>query len=291
MDLAERISTRLDTLSPMLQKAGRYVLEHPDEVATRSLRTVARQLGMSPPTFSRLATVLGLDGYDALREMCRTQLKRQEHNYASKARAMQDNTALENAGSAFIAQQARASIANINNLLASIDLGQIEKAAERLGSARKVILVGEMSSRPFVDYMAYVASMGFDNWNVLGSGPVSDANLMYDLGYDDTVLVLSKAPYAAKSIKAAQQLRRRGAYVIGITDGIGSPLCQFCNSSFFVSTETPQFFTSHTATLVLLETLVGLVVAKGGDPVRNRIAEIEAMRFTEEEYYPRPKTK
>ena len=55
MDLAERISTQIDTLSPKLQIAGRFVLEHPEEVATRSLRHVARQVGMSAPTFSRHA--------------------------------------------------------------------------------------------------------------------------------------------------------------------------------------------------------------------------------------------
>lgn len=289
MDLAERISTQIDTLSPKLQMAGRFVLEHPEEVATRSLRHVARQVGMSAPTFSRLANALGFDGYDALRDLCRSHLKRQEHQFAAKARALQSNATLEDAGSGFIVQQAKASIMNINHLLASIDLGQIEQAAGRLGAARKVILVGSMSSRPFIDYLAYMASMGLDNWHVLGDGTNSDARLTYDVAENDTALVVSNAPYAASSIIAAEHLRNRGAHVIGITDKIGSPLCQFCNSTFFLSTETPQFFTSHAATLVLLETLIGIVVSKGGEAVSNRIASIEAASFAVGEYYPKPK--
>lgn len=288
MDLAERISTRLDTLSPMLQRAGRFVLEHPEEIATRSLRNVARQVGMSAPTFSRLADVLGYESYDDLREVCRSHLKRQEHQFAAKARALQDNTTLEEIGGAFIVQQAKSSIANINSLLTTVDLGQIERAGEQLGSARKVFLVGSMSSRPFVDYLAYVASMGFDNWQVFGDRPGSDAGVLCDVDQNDTALVISNAPYAAESITSAQKLRRRDAYVIGITDNFSSPLCQFCNTVFFVSTETPQFFTSHTATLVLLESLIGLVVAKGGEPVRKRIAKIEAANFAEGEYYQLP---
>lgn len=286
MDIAERISTRLDSLSPKLRRAGQFVLEHPEEIATRSLRNVAQQLGMSAPTFSRLADALGYDSYFDLREMCRAQLKRQEHQFAAKARALQDTTTPGDSSCAFIVQQAKSSIANINNLLTSVDLGQIEQAAERLGAARKVVLVGSMSSRPFIDYIAYVASMGFDNWHILGDGPGAEAKLLYDVAPTDAALVISKAPYAARSLKSAKQLRDRGVHVIGITDDIGSPLCRFCNSLFFVSTETPQFFTSHTATLVLLETLIGLVVAKGGDAVRKRIAMIEAINFAEEEYYP-----
>ena len=275
-------------MSPKLQRAGRFVLEHPDEVATRSLRNVARQLDMSAPTFSRLAEVLGYDGYDDLREVCRSHLKKQEHQFAAKARALQDNTTIEDAGSAFIVQQAKSSIANIKNLLASVDLGQIEQAADRLGSARRVILVGAMSSRPFIEYLAYVASMGFENWHVLGDGPGTEAGIVYDVASNDTALIISKAPYATRSIKAARQLRERGAHVIGITDSIDSPLCQHCSSVFLVSTETPQFFTSHAATLVLLETLIGLIVGKSGEPVRDRIANIEAVNFAEGEYHPRP---
>lgn len=286
MDLIERISSKLDSLSPKLQQAGRFVLEYPEEVATRSLRNVARQMDMSAPTFSRLADVLGYDGYDELREECRSQLKKQEHQFAAKARALQENTTIEDAGSAFIVQQAKASIANINNLLASVDLGQIEQAADRLVSARRVFLIGAMSSQPFIEYLAYVASMGFDNWHVLGGGQGAAAGMLHDVGVIDTALVISKAPYATSSIHKARQLRGRGAHVIGITDSIDSPLCQYCSSVFFVSTDTPQFFTSHVATLVLLEALVGLVVGKGGKPVRDRIAGIEAVNFAEGEYHP-----
>jgi DNA-binding MurR/RpiR family transcriptional regulator len=289
LDLAERLSIKLDTLSPKLQRAGRFALEHPEEIATRSLRNVAKQVGVSAPTFSRLADVLGCESYDDLREMCRSHLRKQEHQFAAKARALQDTTGLENAGSAFIVQQAKASIANINSLLTQIDLAQVEHAAERLGQARKVVLVGTMSSRPFIDYLAYVASMGFDNWHVLGSGPGSDTGLLYDVGRLDAALVLSNAPYASASVQAARRLHGSGAHVIGLTDTLGSPLCQFCNSVFFVSTESPQFFTSHTATLVLLESLIGLVVGRGGKRVRERIARIEAANFAEGEYHqPRP---
>ena len=144
-----------------------------------------------------------------------------------------------------------------------------------------------MSSRPFIDYLGYMASMAFDNWHILGDGPNSDAGLIYDVTENDTALIISKAPYAASSIKAAKHLRDRGAYVIGITDGISSPLCQYCNSTFFIATETPQFFTSHAATLVLLETLIGIVVGKGGEAVSNRIANIEATSLAVGEYYPK----
>ena len=67
MSLNERVLSRLSLLSPKLQRAALYVVEHPEEVATRSLRQVARANEMSAPTFSRLAHVLEFDSFDELR--------------------------------------------------------------------------------------------------------------------------------------------------------------------------------------------------------------------------------
>ncbi len=285
MHLRERVLPRLASLSPKLQKAALYVIEKPEEVATRSLRQVARDTDMSAPTFSRLAEVLGFDTYDDLREACLSQMKLHEQSYAAKAQALQNSADKKGTGGAFIVHQARSTISNINHFVNTVDPVQIEAAAQTLASARKVILVGMMSSRPFADYLAYVASLAFDSWQVYGGTAGSDAALLSDVGKDDVALIISKAPYAARAILAAAHLKQVGAHVIGITDTPSSPLCQHTNSVFLVPTDTPQFFTSHAATLVLLETLVGLVVKASGDPVGERVARIEAQCREMGEYY------
>ncbi|MEO3414542.1 MurR/RpiR family transcriptional regulator [Roseovarius sp. CAU 1744] len=276
MRLRDIVAPKLASLSPKLQQAALYVVEHPEEVATRSLRQVARATDMSAPTFSRLAEELSFASYEELREACLSQLRQQEQSFAAKARALQDQAARQDEGGAFIVHQAQSTISNINRLMNSVDPEQIETAANRLACARKVILVGMMSSRPFVDYLAYMASMGFDSWRVLGGEAGADAALLSDIGEDDVALVISKAPYATQAIRAASYLKGAGAHVIGVTDRIDSPLSGHCNTVFLVSTDTPQFFTSHAATLVLLETLIGLAVKASGPQVGQRIARIEA---------------
>lgn len=287
MNLSERIAPKLASLSPKLQQAARYVLENPEVVATRSLRHAARAVDVSAPTFSRVAEVLDFESYGELREACLSQLKAQEVSFAAKAQALQDQAEPSGAGGTFIVHQARSTMSNINLLLNSVDPAQIESAAERLSSARKAFLVGMMSSRPFVDYLAYVASMGFNNWHVLGGQVGAEAVLMSDVCEDDVALVISHAPYATQAIQAASRLRHAGAHVIGITDGLDSPLYKHSLTVFQVSTETPQFFPSHAATLVLLETLIGLVVTYGGEHVSQRIARIEATSHEMGDYYPK----
>jgi DNA-binding MurR/RpiR family transcriptional regulator len=62
--MQQLISSKYSSLSPQLQRAARFVVENPEEVATRSLRQIAASIDMSPPTFSRLAGALGYKNYE-----------------------------------------------------------------------------------------------------------------------------------------------------------------------------------------------------------------------------------
>lgn len=282
------ISSKYSTLSPQLQRAARFVAENPEEVATRSLRQLAASIDMSPPTFSRLAVALGYKNYEELRESCRRLIKKQGLQFAEKAHVLRGESAEEGSSGLFILRQGAAVIENIKQLLNSVDPDLVESAATRLAGARKVVLVGMMSSRPFVEYMGYMASMAFDNWHVLGRDLGSDASLLANVDSDTVALVIAMAPYAKRSINAADQLNKQGVEVIGITDGVNSPLCVHCNTLFFVSTETPQFFTSHAATLVLIESLIGLVVANSSEDVERKIASVEAKSHEIGDYFSKP---
>ena len=214
-----------------------------------------------------------------------TGFKLRRLRFAEQADALQKSDAKEPGTGRFIFRQGAAAIDNIGALLASVDTGQLEAAAARLVAACRVLLVGNMSSRPFVDYMAYMASMAFDNWRVVDGEARSMAAALVDADDKDAAIVVCKAPYARRSIDTARQLREQGVWTIGITDEGLSPLHPLCAVSFVVSTETPQFFSSHVATLVLIEALVGLVIAGGGDRIGRRLAAVESASHEMGDYF------
>ena len=285
--VTDRIAARLEDLSPQLRRAAEFVAKHPEDVATRSLRYLAGRMELAPPTFSRLAAALGYDGYEDLRESCRRQIKMRRLRFSERAEALQKCDAELPEGGRFIVRQGAAGIDNITELLDSVDLDLLELAAARLIAARRVVLVGSMSSRPFVDYMAYMASMAFDNWQVFGSEAGSTVATLVDVDDRDAAVVICKAPFAQESIKATKHLGDRGAWVIGMTDEVLSPLHPICAATFVVSTETPQFFSSHVATLVLIESLIGMVIARGGARVRRRIEAVESTSHRIGDYFRR----
>ena len=58
--MQDQLSRKLGDLSPQLKRAAQFMLDNPDEVATQSLRHLARQADLPPPTFSRLARAVGM---------------------------------------------------------------------------------------------------------------------------------------------------------------------------------------------------------------------------------------
>jgi DNA-binding MurR/RpiR family transcriptional regulator len=283
--LKDVISSQLDKLSPQLRQAAQYVAEHPEEVATRSLRYLAGVTELTPPTFSRLATALGYANYEALRDESRNEISRQRLVFSDKARILQESDSTGPEQGLFMLRQGAAAIENINLLSEAIDPTKIESVVNQIILARKVLLVGRMSSQPFVDYMGYMASMAFDNWQVLGGRVESVSATLASMNPSDLAFVIAKAPYARRSIDIAEHVKARGATVIGVTDELNSPLCAHCDATFFVSTKSPQFFSSHVATLVLIETIMGMVVARSEKEVSLRIAAVERESHQMGEYF------
>ena len=88
--LLERIEQAYPSLPRQLQLAGRYVVDHPDEVALASMRELSRKAKVSPATLLRLARVAGFEDYQSFRETFRQRIRRGgEGPFSARARSLQ----------------------------------------------------------------------------------------------------------------------------------------------------------------------------------------------------------
>src|SRR5262245_20433108 len=83
--LTNQIVETFGGMSPQLQAAARYVLDRPRDVALLSMREQAREAGVQPATMTRLAQRLGLEGYDAVREIYAEAIRSEDLGFAGKA--------------------------------------------------------------------------------------------------------------------------------------------------------------------------------------------------------------
>lgn len=278
---------QLRDLSPQLRRAAQYVIRHPEDVATRSLRHIAQAADLPPPTFSRLARAVGYESYDALRETCRSGIMQRKSRFADKALDLVAGKAAAN-DDPFLVSYAAAAMRNTQTLLENIDPDRLQAAARQLAGANRVALVGTMSGRAFIDYASYLADLALPDWNVIGTGHKGLAADLTDLGDKDAALVFSIEPYSTATVEIATAVRSRGIPVIGITDSPLSPIAELAETVFLISTESPQFFPSHVGATILIEMLMGMVVQQKGVEAQRRIAVIEQQSHDLRAYWQEP---
>lgn len=272
--IEERISRNYAGLSDKLQVTADYVAKNPVDIATRSLRSLAATSGVSPATFSRLARALGYEDYESMREDARTAMGRKMESFSDRAQSLRA-AAVPHDASIYLTRQAAACITNIEKLDQNMTANQLERAVDILHRAKNVLLVGSLGSAGFADYFAYLAHWFTPHWFVAGRNGTTLAATLARLGPDDALLAIAKAPYARRTVSALRAARDRDIPVILITDSHAAPALEFASLGMVVPTESPQFFSSYAATLVLIETIVTMLLARAGEGAEDMIRDAE----------------
>ena len=272
--IEERIGAQYMALSSKLRIAADYAANNPIDVATRSLRSVAEASGVSPATFSRLAKALGYDDYEQLREAGRKAMGQRIVSFSERAQTFRQSSQGQDAET-LLHRQAAACRGNIEYLDQSISHAKLEMAVDALHSAKTVLLVGSMGSAGLVEYFGYQAQWFISNWQVAGRYGTSLAADLSRLKSGDAVFALTKSPYAARTIAALSEARALGLNTIAVTDTPTSPALPFADHGFVVPTESPNFFSSYAATMVLLETMMSMLLTRAGSGAEERIRRTE----------------
>lgn len=269
----ERLARNFDGLSDKLRQAAEFVAANPMDVATRSLRTVAQESGLAPATFSRLARGLGYDSFEQLRETMRAKIDRRVNSFAERAERLQ--AAHEAGETSFCEAHVSACQRNLQMLLRDMDMALLERAVERLHDARQVLLVGALGSTGIVEYLSYMANFCTGNWSMAGRMGTSLGSALTGIDGRDAMVIVTKPPYSTRSIEAAHMGAAQGAYVVVITDSPACPALPSASAGFVVPTDSPHFYSSYVATMVLVEIMVGMLVGRAGAAARTRIAQVE----------------
>lgn len=268
-----RLSERYGDLSGTLRRAADYLANNPIDTATRTLRTVSRDSGISPAAYSRLARALDYDGFEELREEMRGKIERRVNNFADRAERLQREHRDENAG--FLDTHLSACQANLQNFANDVDRRMLGDAVDKIDAARKVLLMGALGSTGVVEYLSYMANFYADNWSMAGRMGASLGGGITGLDSRDALIIVTKPPFSDRAIKAAKLAQTKGVYVVLITDTHSCPALKYASAKFIVPTESPHFYSSYVVTLFLVETLIGILVSRSGSKSRSRIAEVE----------------
>jgi DNA-binding MurR/RpiR family transcriptional regulator len=237
-------------LTPELQKAAKFILENPEEVALNSMRAVARKAGVKPATVSRLSKKLGFEEYGRFREPFRQRLRKIEPAFASRVADVQRRGATDNPG--LFAELREQEIRNIELTL----------------SDKRVYAIGLRGAYApaFLFYYAY--QLFQENCRIVDTRAGIFADQLRGIGEQDSLLVISFPPYTQLTIDAVSYAADAKANIIAITDSVVSPVANAAGHTIIAQNRSNTFYHSFTGALAAVESLLTLLVAKkGGDAV------------------------
>lgn len=284
--LAQQLDDRFASLSPELQRAARWVREHPAELGLQSMRQSARAAGVSPATMTRLARALDFAGFDAMRRPAMAALA-QSAGRSGAPQPDPDPLAEDRAAGPVSALQP-VQAANVASVLARNPPAQLLAAARSILAARQVLFLGLRASFGVAHQLRYSC-----DWLRPGTALATDpggawADQLAELGSSDLLVAVSQAPYTVQTVQAAQQLRARGVRVLALTDSALSPLAREASTVLLFDTASPSFFHSMVGAQALAETLMATVAEQGGRAVLQRLAERQQRLQAAHVYWDKP---
>lgn len=272
--VAEQIESAYADLSPQLQRAARYVLDSPDDVALGTIRDVATRAGVHPSTLVRLARELAFSGYAEFREPFRERLRSQPTRYADRAKNLQARGRGTDA-EVLYREIVALGRTNIEETFAGTSPEQLSQLADDMESARRVFIIGLRKCFPIAFYLQYACRMFHDDVVLLSGWAGTLVDEVRDLGRGDMLIAISFEPYTRETVQAARYAVSAGASLVAITDSQLSPLAEDAAHAFAVTNSSASFFRSLVAAMALAEAIVAFLLARGGEQAISMLEDME----------------
>jgi DNA-binding MurR/RpiR family transcriptional regulator len=275
-DILETLRKGFPGLSRQLQLGARFLVDHPTEVALTSMRELAKMAGVHPPTLVRLAQALGFTGWPELRLRFIERVRIDPQPYARRAKALTDRSDRDR----LFLETLGALGSTIETSRARIDGAEAQAAARAIERAATVHVAGFRSSFAPAFSFAYAYRLFCRRPVMLigetGGGFEGELRLLAE---GDAVLLVGFAPYSRESGIVAEAARAAKTRLIVVTDSVVSPLARQADHVLLFSTDSLSFFPSVIAASAVLESLVALLVARGGSDA------VAAVRSAEEQLH------
>jgi RpiR family carbohydrate utilization transcriptional regulator len=260
---------RLDELSEKRQHIIRPALESPREFVLLNVRDMARRLATGPATIVRIVQALGFKSYKDFQHYL--------HDLSVTSATILDSMTAAGTttrtpkilrGSKKQLQQ------NLAFVLDQVDLQQVLNIAIRIHEAKRIFLLGGDMASSLVDYLEYHLTIaGLPVMAAVTPGRAT--HLVRSTGEDDIVIGISFRRGLRMTIEGIQRAKENGAYCIGITDSMLSPLARFSNELVIVPTNSLSFAASYVAPIALIDLITAAVGSLRRKQVVDRLQEAD----------------
>jgi DNA-binding MurR/RpiR family transcriptional regulator len=261
----DRVAAALPRLSAAEQVVIRFFQENREEVLVASAAALAAKIGTSDATVIRATQALGYSGLDELRRQLADELRASLSPAARIARTI--GAVKDDAASTF-GVMIDIHVHALERLRHDISPALFDRAIGLLAKARRVVIFGIGPSSAMADYFAIqLGRFGVEGASLTHTGLLL-ADGLNRLKEGDLVVALAYSRVYREIEALLTQCARLGVPRILLTDSLAGALGKQVDLVLPVARGNADWFSTHTATLGLIEALlVGLAAKRPAETV------------------------
>jgi len=263
-DLIREIHEKHDDMSKSYQGIAVYLTQNPNDVAIRSVNSIAETCGIHASSFVRFAQSLGYKGFKELQEVFQRRLSTAAPGFEARIKALESDLVGGKAEGnlSFLRELVLRDIASLQELLADISNETLSKAVTLMDKADTIFLIGQLRSAPVVELLRYVLTMLGKRTVLLDASGGLATHMARVMTPRDLLIAVSFRFYAREAVNVAEDASSRGIPILAITDSTLSPLAKSARVLFTVPEHEYTFSRSLAAPMCLAQALVVSLAAK-----------------------------
>lgn len=246
---------------------AQYIMDHPNDVATMSVQELAARLDVAESSIIRFSKRLGYAGYSDFKrgllvsaaspdQPIFTELKESDSMEAVCRKVFQSN------------------IQTLQRTVDQLDFQKVEEAARRIDEAGKIVMLGVGASASIAeDFYIRLMRIG------MNAEMFSDSHLMQIavnlLSPDTVVLAVSHTGRTSEILRALETARAAGAFTIGITGYLATPLAKAADLCLELYTPPQLLISPRVAQVSLIDALYVRVAIHRQDSALQHVGMME----------------
>jgi DNA-binding MurR/RpiR family transcriptional regulator len=244
---------------------------HCDRAVFLTSTQMAREVSVSEATVVRTARALGFSGYPEFRTAFRTYFVER----MSTVTRVRLTAAPRRTESYIIDEVIRTDLTNLEATRVRLDHKALGQAAEMIGGARHVYVIGMRSAHALAWLLHFSLTLILANSRVVTLGAADVSEQLGRVGPEDVVVGITFERYTRATVELFRGCLAKGARGIALTDKPTSPLAEGAAVVLEAQTRLSSFIDSWVGPTALINVLVTLVAAKRRRKVLRTLADHE----------------
>lgn len=270
-DLIDRLNLTGKKLSKSHRLIADYIVDHYDKAVFMTAAVLGDIVGVSESTVVRFAVALGYEGYPQLQHALQELVR---HRLTAVQRFEMSSDMEE---SAVLSTVLKADMLNIRHTADAVDEKAFAEVVGKMLSAKSIYILGLRSAAPLAQFFAYYLSFIFDDVRLVAASSTDVFESIARIKKDDVLIGISFPRYSTRTLEAMRFAQECGAEVIGITDGMMSPLYRQADICLTARTDMASFVDSLVAPLSLVNALLVALAIKKKEDLSRHFEKLEGI--------------